>query len=258
MHLQECTGCWGVEETWELGVVISDWVIFSIIAATLVIASMVALLFIPAGIIRFAPKSLWTWFNANKIRRNILTFVTTVYVFCMFPVIFLTLMATNQEVGPVPKKPFQVFIQDNNNQAPLASVERVQALAKDLSKFESMTIGETQKLIRELPIAIDNATGEVQSQMDENQTLKNELASEKDRIDELVRINTELKSVTTGQIEAIKVLLTEDANKTGQKYFFYGVIASVFLAVIFGLFNPWLEFFRAKLVYMLSSKRNKK
>ena len=121
-----------------------------------------------------------------------------------------------------------------------------------------MTIGETQKLIRELPIAIDNATGELQSQMDENQTLKNELASEKDRIDELVRINTELKSVTTGQIEAIKVLLTEDANKTGQKYFFYGVIASVFLAVIFGLFNPWLEFFRAKLVYMLSSKRNKK
>ena len=56
MLSQECTGCWGVEETWELGVVISDWVIFSIIAATLVIASMVALLFIPAGIIRFAPK----------------------------------------------------------------------------------------------------------------------------------------------------------------------------------------------------------
>lgn len=126
---------------------------------------------------------------------------------------------------PPPFLAQQEFAHDSQNRVSRLTDE-AERIQNSLSNIDNLTIGQIQSELSNTLKFVQKLQGEAENQEKVIADLKEKTAKEKASAEEMKSIADQMSSLSLGQIEAIKYIVTEDARNESKKGFWLGVLVS--------------------------------
>ena len=153
----------------------------------------------------------------------------------------------------VAKRPFlqidnRLLLKDSSNSVnanqPLKKIEKLQSesqrIQNTLSDIENLTINEIQTELKNTLFFVEKLRAEAIQQEKLISDLRDTAEKEKTKVNESKQIADSVLSLSEGQIEAVKLLITDSSRKNSEKSFWMGVIISLPIGVIASMAGSFL------------------
>ena len=118
--------------------------------------------------------------------------------------------------------------------------EKATSLSSLLASPEKLTLGEVSTAIEETLRLTSQLQGYSESQAKAIINLQSELESERQKAAEAQQLAKQVQSITREQLDAVKLIITEDARKQSRDSFYLGLVLSFPLGLVASLVATFL------------------
>jgi hypothetical protein len=158
----------------------------------------------------------------------------------------LVILRTFGLTPPLSQNQIVIETKENKNQI-LSLNEEVEKINSALSNIDNLTLNQIQNELSRTRDFVYKLKKETELQNNVVLDLKLQAEKFKMEADNASKIAIEIKELNQNQLDAVKFLLTEDANSKNQKSFWMGAIISFPIGVIASIFGNFIWGFRRKM-----------
>lgn len=213
-----------------------------------VLAFLASALFIASLYVFFVDKIVLiiTGKGVNDSKQNIFVSIPVYLIWILLiivgPLYFLRILGMDPPLG---RNEISVENIDDKNQV-IGLNEEIEKINSTLSNIDNLTLNQIQTEFVRIRDFVNKLKEEIELQNEMNIDLKLQAKKLKTDVEKTSKIANEIKSLNEDQLNAIKFLITEDANKKNIRSFWIGAVISFPIGVLASLFGNFLLELRRK------------